>query len=130
MGFIAASLSTLVWMTISSTSYHEGDATFIPLGVGVLVGVAIRLGGAGTTAFFGVMGAVMTLLSCLVGQVFASVQLATGPGHDFYNVLTTIDLWQLAIGIINNISPIMYGVYAGSVVIAFMLSFRKAPPGL
>ena len=71
---LAASLiGAALWATISAiTEYQIG---FMALGVGALVGYAVRVAGRGTTRAFGVLGATLSLFGCLVGNVLTAAVL-------------------------------------------------------
>jgi hypothetical protein len=96
-----------------------------PLGVGLLVGLAVREVGHGTSLIFGIIGAVLTLIGCLGGEILTIVQLSTTPHHDFYNVLTTVDLTQVVTRILNKSDLIVYVVSALGIFVAYRLSIRK-----
>jgi hypothetical protein len=67
-GVIAMLLGAVVWGAI--TYFTEYQIGWIAIGVGFLVGVAIRFFGRGKTMVFGIAGAVLALLGCLLGNLF------------------------------------------------------------
>lgn len=118
---MAAIICSLAWMElVLRTGLHIG---YLSVAVGVIVGFAVRSFGRGTHAIYGAMAAVLTLLSCLSGDIFAAVQLATTPTHDFFDVLQTIDLYQLVLNIVDAMPPLIYGCYAVGLIAAYFLSF-------
>jgi hypothetical protein len=122
-GAIAAIIGALIWMGITvATGLHVG---YVALGVGALVGLTVRFVGNGRSAIFGIIGAVLTLIGCLGGEVLTVVQLASTPQRDFLNTLTTIDLTQLATNIFDKMDPIMYLIYAIGIFEGYKLSIRK-----
>ena len=98
---------------------------YVALGVGALVGLAIRFVGNGTGMIFGIIGAVLTLIGCLGGEILTVVQLASTPQRDFFNTLTTLDITQLLANILNKMDPIMYLIYAIGIFEGYKLSIRK-----
>jgi hypothetical protein len=121
-GTIAAIIGALIWMGITvATGLHVG---FVALGVGALVGLTVRFVGNGRSVIFGIIGAVLTLIGCLGGEVLTVVQLASTPQRDFLNTLTTIDLTQLATNIFDKMDPIMYLIYAIGIFEGYKLSIR------
>lgn len=123
-GAVAAFLGALMWLGISiATGLHAGYVA--PLGVGALVGLAIRIAGSGRGMIFGILGVIFTLIGCLGGEVLTALQLSTTPQHDFYNMLTTVDLAQLVVTIYRHIEPIVYLIYAIGVYEGYKLSMRK-----
>jgi len=70
-GVAAALVSALLWAVVSaSTNYQIG---WMAVGVGVLVGLAIRWAGQGVDNSFGIAGAVISLLGCFLGNFLTVV---------------------------------------------------------
>ncbi len=122
-GTLAAALGAAIWMGITvATGMHVG---YVALGVGALVGLAIRFAGNGTGITFGIIGAVLTLAGCLGGEILTVVQLSSTPQRDFYHTLMTIDLTQLISNIFNRMDPLMYLIYGIGIFEGYKLSIRK-----
>ncbi|HEV3270758.1 MAG TPA: hypothetical protein VGZ93_01115 [Candidatus Methylacidiphilales bacterium] len=122
-GAVAAILGAAIWMGITVvTGLHVG---YVALGVGALVGMTVRYFGNGRGMIFGIVGAILTLLGCLGGEVLTVVQLASTPQRDFFTTLTTSDLTQLLANIVDQMSPIMYLIYAIGIFEGYKLSIRK-----
>ena len=67
-GFIAALAGAAVWAGITvATEYQIG---WIAIGVGFVVGMAIRVSGKGIDQVFGIIGAVMSLVGVALGNLF------------------------------------------------------------
>lgn len=70
-GLVAALLSAVIWAGITvATGYQIG---YMAIGVGALVGFAVRRFGKGYETIFGVVGGGMALLGCLLGNMFAMI---------------------------------------------------------
>lgn len=122
-GLVAAIVGAAIWMGITvATGMHIG---FVALGVGALVGFAIRVAGHGSSMIFGICGAIFTFLSCLGGEIFAQLQAMTSPEHDFYDVLKNTDLVQLTGTIFSHTDPIMYLIYAIGIYEGYKFAMRK-----
>ena len=122
-GIVAALVGAGIWMGITiATGMHVG---YVALGVGALVGLAVRLAGNGRSMIFGIVGALLTLAGCLGGEILTVVQLATSAEHDFYDTLTTLDLIQTVTNIVTHMDPIMYLIYAIGIFEGYKLSIRK-----
>ncbi len=68
-GIIAMLVSAIIWGAITYfTGYQIG---WIAIGVGFLVGLAIRVLGRGKSMIFGLSGAVLALLGCVLGNLIA-----------------------------------------------------------
>jgi len=66
-GLIAALVGAALWAVVTvGTGYQIG---FMAIGVGILVGFAVRLAGKGMDKSFGLLGAAMALLGCVLGNV-------------------------------------------------------------
>ena len=65
-GVLAAAVGAALWAGVTVlTGYQIG---WMAIGVGALVGVALRTAGKGTTTMFGILGAALALGGCLVGN--------------------------------------------------------------
>lgn len=74
-GVAAALVSALLWAVVSaSTNYQIG---WMAVGVGVLVGLAIRWAGKGVDNSFGIAGAVISLLGCFLGNFLTAVVIVS-----------------------------------------------------
>jgi hypothetical protein len=66
-GFGAMLVGAIVWGAISYfTKYQIG---WMAIGVGFLVGIAIKFFGKGKSAIFGASGAVLALIGCVLGNL-------------------------------------------------------------
>ena len=122
-GIIAAAIGAFAWMEITiATHSHLG---LVALGVGALVGFAIRMAGNGRSIIFGFMGAILTLLSCLCGEVMTAIQLASTVQLDFFETLKSVDLVALTERILSNTDPISYLIYGIGIFEGFKFSIKK-----
>ena len=69
-GVVAASIGAALWALITVATNHQ--IGFMALGVGFLVGYAVRMFGKGVDTGFGVLGAVLALAGCLAGNLLAA----------------------------------------------------------
>ena len=66
-GVIAMLVSAIVWGAVTYfTGYQIG---WMAIGVGFLVGIAIKFFGRGKTLIFGLSGAALALIGCLLGNL-------------------------------------------------------------
>lgn len=77
-GVAAALVGASIWAGV--TIVTEFQIGWMAVGVGFLVGIAIRFAGKGSSMVFGIVGAALALFGCLLGNVisvcyFASVEL-------------------------------------------------------
>lgn len=85
-GGVAMLVGALIWGAITYfTGYQIG---YVAIGVGFLVGVAIRYFGKGKSPIFGISGAVLSLIGCLLGNLLVySGLIAREEGASFMEVL-------------------------------------------
>jgi hypothetical protein len=121
-GIIAAVLGAVIWMGITvATQAHVG---FVALGIGALVGLTVRFCGNGRGLLFGIVGAVLTLISCLGGEVLAVAALSSSAQRDLFDTLMTLDLNQTMANILGHMDAIMYLIYGIGVFEGYKLSMR------
>lgn len=66
-GLVAAGVGAALWAGVTVlTGYQIG---WMAVGIGAMVGVAVRTAGQGTTKAFGILGAALALGGCLVGNL-------------------------------------------------------------
>ena len=70
-GLLASLVAAVIWGLISYvTNFQIG---FMAIGVGFLVGYAVRYCGSGVTMPFGIAGAVLSLFGCILGNLFMAM---------------------------------------------------------
>lgn len=78
-GFVAAIIGAVIWALISvTTNYQIG---WMAVGVGFLVGYAIRYFGKGSEPVFGITGSVVALLGCVAGNLLTVVIVVGNQEH-------------------------------------------------
>lgn len=84
-GGVAMLLGAIVWAAITYfTNYQIG---WMSIGVGYLIGLAIRKFGNGNSIAFGVMGGLLSLAACVIGNLlFYSGVIAASEGMSFFQV--------------------------------------------
>ncbi len=126
-GVIAMVIGAGVWMGVAVTAGSQLNVIpigFMAIGVGALVGFAIRVVGDGRGIVFGLMGAVLTFLGCLGGDVLTVVQQSTG-AHDFFYTLQTTDLPELVTNLFSRMQVITSVAYGIGIYEGFTISRRK-----
>jgi hypothetical protein len=87
-GLAAAIFGAIVWAVVTvTTEYQIG---FMALGVGALVGFALRIGNGGK--LFGILGAFLALFGCILGNYFSLIVFASAEQHvSFFTLLNEAD---------------------------------------
>lgn len=90
-GIAAAILGGLIWATITvATQYQIG---YMAIGVGLLVGFAVRYFGSGIDQHFGFIGAFFALAGCALGNLLSQVGfIAEAESLGYFETLTLLDL--------------------------------------
>ena len=89
-GLLAALVGAGIWAAITAlTAYQVG---FMAVGVGFLVGFAVRFAGKGHEPMFGVVGAVLAVLGCVVGNLLMGAWFfAANTGASYSGILLNLD---------------------------------------
>jgi len=111
-GLIAAAVGAGLWALVTIlTGYQIG---WMAVGVGFLVGWAVRAGGKGTRAVFGLLGAMLALGGCAAGNLLAIVVLAARhyqvPLLDVFTRLTPDVVYLLMGATFKPIHVLFYGI--------------------
>ncbi|MBN2426637.1 MAG: hypothetical protein JXR46_12315 [Calditrichaceae bacterium] len=90
-GLIAALAGASVWAVI--TAYTNFQIGWMAVGVGFLVGYAVRYLGKGVEKVFGITGALFSLLGCAAGNFFSVILAAANNENiSFFSMLFNVDL--------------------------------------
>ncbi len=77
-GVAAAVIGAILWAVITVFTNHQ--IGWMAIGVGLLVGLAVHQFGRGIDPIYGILGAVLAFLGCLVGNLLAVAILASQEG--------------------------------------------------
>ena len=131
LGSIAAAVAALVgaalWAGITlGTGYRIG---FMAIGIGLLVGFAVRVFGKGIDRAFGIVGAVFSLLGCAAGNLLAICGLLAAqqnlPLQDVLGHLDAELTGQLMWAAFSPMDLIFYGIAVSE---GYRLSFHRLSP--
>lgn len=128
-GILACIVGAVAWCLISiSTGYQIG---YMAIGVGFLVGYAVRQG-KGVTPVFGIIGAALALVSCVMGDFFSIIGLI-GKEYEisYWEVLTGLEVKEMISMLTDNLASMTIVFYGIAVYEGYKLSFReqKQPEG-
>lgn len=122
---LAASLAgAALWAVITlSTNFQIG---WMAVGVGFLVGYAIRIAGKGVDKVFGIVGAILALLGCLLGNFLTIVgYVAKEESLSFFETLSRLDYSLVPSLMLQTGSPIDLLFYGIAVYEGYRFSFRR-----
>lgn len=124
LGFAAAMVGAVLWGVITvATGYQIG---YMALGVGLMVGFAVRLGGKGLGQIFGIGGAVLALLGCVMGNLCSGIGfIAQEAQMTIPEVLALMDASIAFEWLKESASPMDILFYAIAVYEGYRFSFRQ-----
>ncbi len=127
-GVVAALVGAGIWAGVTIvTGYQIG---YMAIGVGFLVAIAIRVAGKGLTSKFQILGALLALAGCLLGN-FLTVYYFIGQneGLGFFEVMSLINpaaIPEVMISTFSAMDLLFYGIAIFMKVIAYLCaSCRK-----
>lgn len=123
-GLGGAIIGAVAWAAITvSTGYQMG---WIAIGVGFLVGIAVRIAGKGLDNSFGIAGAVFALFGCVLGNFLTiCVQLAEERETTYMEVISSLDLEKIGqwmSGTFQVLDLLFYGI---AVYEGYQFAFRR-----
>ena len=113
-GLLAALLGAGIWALVTVvTEYQIG---WMAVGIGFLVGFAMRHTGKGIDPVYGIISAALSLLGCAVGNVLTIAYfVADSQGMAFMDVAVQIDpviAWSLLVDTFEVMDVLFYGLAA------------------
>ena len=123
-GLTAAVAGAAVWAGVTVvTEYQIG---WMAVGLGFLVGIAMRTMGRGIDQVFGVVGAAMALVGCVLGNVFTIAwYISAQTGSSLVSVLTQLDI-ALMIDLITETFQVMDILFYGlALYFGYKYAFRQ-----
>jgi hypothetical protein len=125
-GLLAAIVGGAIWAGVTvATEYQIG---WMAVGVGFLVGLAVRVFGKGLSPAFGVVGALCALLGCLLGNVLSACGFVSlDRSVPFFEVVfEVIKRPDVVVGVLTEtFSPMDILFYGLAVYEGYKFSFRQ-----
>jgi uncharacterized membrane protein len=125
-GVVAAVVGAIAWAAVTvTTEYQIG---YMAIAVGFIVGFAVRLG-KGVDKVFGIIGAILALLGCVLGNVFSIIGFICKQQHmDLGTALSRLDYSKLPQVLSNTFSVMDLVFYGIAVYEGYRFSFRRLTP--
>jgi hypothetical protein len=122
-GAVAAAVGAAVWAVVTVvTNYQIG---WMAVGVGFVVGLAVRTFGKGLDQVFGIVGAGLALLGCLAGNLLAVCgMIAQQESLGFFAVFSSLDMQVIQELMVATFSPMDLLFYGIAVYEGYKFSFR------
>ena len=123
-GSIAAIAGAAAWGLV--TAYTEYQIGYMAIGVGFLVGFAVRVAGKGIDPSFGVVSAVLSLLGCVLGNLWTMTYfLAAKQGIPFLKAASQLNpniAVNIMVSTFNYMDVLFYGV---ALYFGYKYGFRR-----
>lgn len=126
-GLAGALLGAVLWAVITAmTDFQIG---FMAVGVGFLVGLAVRHVGKGVSTRFGILGASLSLIGCVIGNLLAiSTMISSQESMPITEVLSNLNL-DIAIELMTlTFHPMDILFYGLALYYGYKMSFRELTP--
>ncbi|HEY8934885.1 MAG TPA: hypothetical protein VIM65_06670 [Cyclobacteriaceae bacterium] len=119
----AAIIGAILWAVITVvTNYQIG---YMAVGVGFLVGISVRYFGKGIDPVFGIIGASLALIGCLLGNVLTMLALgAQAENISFIDVLLYANYSLIPDAMMETFSPMDVLFYGIAIYEGYKFSFR------
>lgn len=122
-GLVACVVGAVLWALISvSTGRQIG---YMAIGMGFIVGYAMRIFGKGVRPIFGVVGALLALLGCVMGDFFSIIGFVSQDTKlSLFASLSSIDYGQAFSYLLKNLASMTILFYGIALFEGYKLSFR------
>jgi antitoxin component YwqK of YwqJK toxin-antitoxin module len=128
-GVLATMMSAVLWAVITVTTQFQ--IGFMAVGVGLVVGFTIRFFGAGIDKKFGYLGAFLSLIGCLAGNLFTQVGfIAQAESLGYFETLTYLNFGLIIDILIESFNPMDLLFYGIAVYEGYRFAFRNISVGL
>lgn len=126
-GAAAAAIGAGAWAMVTVFTHYQ--IGWMAVGVGFLVGVAVRTLGKGVDRVFGVVGSVLALLGCLAGNLLAACgMVAQQESLSFLDILSQLNTQIIQDLMVATFTPMDLLFYGIAVYEGYKLSFRQLSP--
>jgi hypothetical protein len=123
-GSLGAAIGAALWAVITVvTGWQIG---FMAIGIGFLVGYAMRTFGRGIDMLFGIAGGALSLLGCLLGKLLSVCGfISIRENIPFLSTLSQMELSVVVDLMLESFSPMDLLFYGIAVYEGYRLSFRQ-----
>jgi hypothetical protein len=126
LGIVAALIGAIAWAVVTvTTGYQIG---YMAIGVGFLVGFAMRLG-RGRSRLFAYTGAILALLGCVLGNLLSIIGFYTkSQDIGIFSALTSIDYSKIPDVMTSTFDVMDLFFYAIAIYEGYRFSVVQASP--
>ncbi len=125
-GLAGTFVGAVIWAAVTAGSGYQ--VGWMAVGVGLLVGMLTRLLGRGVDRVFGVLGAVLALLGCVLGNVLSGCYfVAEAEGVSYLEALSSLTPSLAVQTITLMFAPADLLFYGIAVYEGYRFSFKRPP---
>lgn len=123
-GILASLISAFIWAFFTVlTKYQIG---FMAIGVGLLVGFSVQFFGAGIDKKFGYLGAFLSFIGCLLGNLFSQVGfIAQEESLGYFETLSYLNFGLILNILVESFNPMDLIFYGIAVYEGYKFAFRR-----
>lgn len=123
-GVLAAVFGAILWAAITvATEYQIG---YMAIAVGLIVGFTVRFFGAGVDMKFGILGAILSLFGCLLGNLFSQIGfIANAYSYAYLEVFSYLDFSSIIDVMVESFSPMDILFYGIAIYEGYRFSFYQ-----
>ncbi len=123
-GIVASIIAAGIWAAITVASQYQ--IGWLAVGVGFLVGFAVRVAGRGLTTKFGIAGAGLALFGCVLGNFLSIIGfISTQQEIGYFDLLARIDYSLVPDIMVATFQPMDLLFYGIAVYEGYKFSFRR-----
>ena len=123
-GIIAGAIGAAIWAAL--TVWTERQYAIVAIGIGALIGIAVRILAKGNAPVYGVIAAIITLASCIFGDFFSSLAfIAKSEGISFGEALSSVNwsyFFEIAFLGFDFFTVLFYGI---AIYEAYIIAINK-----
>ncbi len=122
-GLLVAIICAFLWAGITIGTKRQ--IGFMAIGVGLAVGFSVRFFGAGVTQKFGILGALLSLFGCMLGNLLSQVGfIAQEYHHGYFETFSYLDFSSIISIMTESFSPMDILFYGFAIFEGYKFSFR------
>jgi hypothetical protein len=127
-GAAASALGAAAWAVVTVFTHYQ--IGWMAVGIGFLVGFAVRTFGKGVDRVFGIVGAALALFGCLAGNLLATCGMLAQQEHlKLLEILTRLDAQVIQELMVATFTPMDLLFYGIAVYEGYTLSIRQLSTG-
>ena len=122
-GFAMALICALLWTTAAFFAGPQLD--YLAVGVGALVGLAVRFSGKGANPAYGLVAMALALMGSLAGNTLGVIASGTHKYLDIFGVAQRVRMPEVFMSLLFQATATTYLFFIVGMVLAFLVAVRR-----